>query len=64
MGLLIQIATVLSFLTAPFYAFLNYRLVLSNQMPEATKPSKGLRILSLLGLLFLSGFAFVYLLML
>jgi len=64
MGLLIQIATVLSFITAPFYAFLNYRLVLSDQMPNAAKPSKGLRILSVLGLLFLSSFALVYLLML
>tara|TARA_B100000767_G_scaffold108743_1_gene104167 strand:- start:20834 stop:22048 length:1215 start_codon:yes stop_codon:yes gene_type:complete len=64
MGLLIQIATVLSFMTAPFYAFLNYRLVLSDQMPDAAKPSKGLRILSVLGLLFLSSFALVYLLML
>ncbi|MDC1081212.1 Nramp family divalent metal transporter [Flavobacteriaceae bacterium] len=64
MGLLIQIATVLSFITAPFYAFLNYRLVLSDQMPNSAKPSKGLRILSVLGLLFLSSFALVYLLML
>jgi Mn2+/Fe2+ NRAMP family transporter len=64
MGLLIQIATVLSFITAPFYAFLNYKLVLSDQMPNAAKPSKGMKILSVLGLLFLSSFALVYLLML
>ena len=64
MGLLIQIATVLSFITAPFYAFLNFKLVLSDQMPNAAKPSKGMKILSVLGLLFLSSFALVYLLML
>ena len=64
MGLLIQIATVLSFITAPFYAFLNYKLVLSDQMPNAAKPSKGMKILSVLGLLFLSSFALVYLLIL
>ena len=64
MGLLIQIATVLSFITAPFYAFLNYKLVFSDQMPNAAKPSKGMKILSVLGLLFLSSFALVYLLML
>ena len=33
MGLLVQIATVLSFLTAPFYALLNFRLITSNHMP-------------------------------
>ena len=39
MGLLVQIATVLSFLTAPFYAILNYRLVTSNYMPKENHPS-------------------------
>lgn len=61
MGQLVQIATVLSFITAPLYAFLNYRLVISNQMPEKDKPKRGLRILSVLGLLFLTGFTLFYL---
>ena len=64
MGLLIRIATVLSFITAPFYAFLNFKLVLSNQMPEEYKPSKRLKILSVLGLVFLTSFALGYLLIL
>ena len=64
MGLLIRIATVLSFITAPFYAFLNFKLVLSNQMPEEYKPSKRLKILSVLGLVFLISFALGYLLIL
>ena len=62
MGLLIQIATVLSFVTAPFYAILNYRLVTSKHMPNAAHPNKGLKILSVLGILFLSGFTLAYLL--
>lgn len=64
MGLLIRIATVLSFITAPFYAFLNFKLVMSNQMPKKHKPAKGLQILSILGLLFLTSFAIGYLLIL
>ena len=61
MGKLVQIATVLSFITAPLYAFLNYRLVISKQMPEKFRPNKELRILSIIGLLFLSGFTLFYL---
>ena len=62
MGQLVQIATVLSFITAPLYAFLNYRLVLSKQMPEEYRPKTKLKLLSLIGLLFLSGFTLFYLL--
>ena len=64
MGILIQIATVLSFITAPFYAFLNFKLVLSDQMPEEHKPNKSLKTLSVLGIIFLTCFAMSYLLML
>jgi len=64
MGLLIRIATVLSFITAPFYAFLNFKLVRSDQMPKKDTPGKGLQILSVLGLLFLTSFAVGYLLIL
>ena len=61
MGQLVRIATVLSFITAPLYAFLNYRLVISNQMPKKHQPKRGLRLLSVMGLLFLSGFTLFYL---
>ena len=62
MGLLVQIATVLSFITAPFYAILNYRLITSNHMPKENRPSSKIKILSLLGIIFLIGFTGVYLL--
>jgi Mn2+/Fe2+ NRAMP family transporter len=62
MGQLVQIATVLSFITAPLYAFLNFRLVISTQMPKEHQPKLGLRILSITGLIFLTSFTLFYLL--
>ena len=62
MGLLVEIATVLSFITAPFYAIINYRLITSNHMPKENRPSSKIKILSLLGIIFLIGFTGVYLL--
>ena len=62
MGTLVEIATVLSFITAPFYAILNYKLVISSNMPEEFKPKKYLRILSVTGILFLTVFAIGYIL--
>ncbi|MBT8289118.1 MAG: Nramp family divalent metal transporter [Bacteroidia bacterium] len=61
MGLLVKIATILSFLTAPFYAILNYRLMSSSHTPAEWRPSPLLHILSWLGILFLIGFGFWYL---
>ena len=61
MGTLVQIATLLSFVTAPFYALLNYKLVTSKQMPVEHRPTVGLHILSYLGLIFLGLFAFGFL---
>lgn len=60
MGILIKIATILSFLTAPFYAIINYILISSKHTPKAWRPSKGLHILSLLGVLFLIAFSIWY----
>lgn len=60
MGLLIKIATVLSFLTAPFYAILNY-IVITKHTPKAHQPGKALRILSILGIIFLIGFSIWFL---
>lgn len=57
MGLLIKIATILSFITAPFYAIVNYALISSKHTPKAWQPSKQLHILSWLGILFLIGFS-------
>ena len=61
MGTLVQIATVLSFLTAPLFAFLNFKLVTSSYMPKASQPSKILRWWSKAGIVFLLLFALGYL---
>lgn len=57
MGLLVKIATVLSFLTAPFYAILNYKLITGKHTPKEHQPNTQLRILSWLGIIFLIGFS-------
>ena len=61
MGSLIKVATVLSFLTAPFYAVINYILISSKHTPKAWQPSKILHIMSWFGILFLIGFGIWYL---
>ena len=61
MGLLIKIATILSFITAPFYAIINYKLISSKHTPKEWQPSKSLHILSILGITFLIGFSIWFL---
>lgn len=61
MGTLVEIATILSFITAPFYAYLNLKLVNSEHMPVEHRPGKGLILLSIIGLIFLILFAISFL---
>jgi Mn2+/Fe2+ NRAMP family transporter len=61
MGYLIKIATILSFLTAPFFAILNFALISSKHTPKKWQPSLGLKVLSWSGILFLIGFSIWYL---
>lgn len=61
MGLLIKIATILSFLTAPFYAIVNYILISGKHTPKHWRPSKALHILSISGIIFLIGFSIWFL---
>ncbi|QIJ89428.1 hypothetical protein C7H62_1619 [Mesoflavibacter sp. HG96] len=61
MGLLIKIATILSFITAPFYAIANYKLITSKHTPLNWHPSLKLKLTSWFGILFLIGFSFWYL---
>lgn len=61
MGLLIKIATILSFLTAPFYAILNYRLITHPDTPEEIRPGKALKALSIISICMLIGFSSWYL---
>lgn len=57
---LVKIATIISFLTAPFYAIINYKLIVSKHTPKAHQPLLAMRILSWLGMAFLIGFGVWY----
>ena len=61
MGLLIKIATILSFLTAPFYAIINYKLISSKHTPKDWQPTLKLHVLSWFGIIFLIGFSIWFL---
>jgi len=61
MGVLIKIATILSFLTAPFYAIINFLLISGKHTPKQWRPSTPLKLLSWFGILFLIGFSIWYL---
>ncbi len=58
--LMIDLATTLSFLTAPVLAYINYRLVTAAHVPEECRPKPWLRWLSWSGMVFLTGFALLY----
>jgi len=61
MGLLVKVATILSFLTAPFYAILNYKLITGKHTPKEHQPGIYLKILSIVGIVFLVGFSIWFL---
>lgn len=58
---MVKIATILSFLTAPFYAIANFVLISSKHTPQQWHPSMAMKILSYLGIIFLIGFSIWYL---
>ena len=60
MGLLIKIATILSFLTAPFYAIFNYKLLTGKHTPKEARPSKFLKFYSMVSILILLAFSVWY----
>lgn len=58
---LLQFATVLSFLTAPVFAIINYKIVTSKSFPKEFKPKKWLIMLSWAGIIFLIGVCIIFL---
>ena len=60
MGNLIKIATVLSFMTAPIYAIINYCLVNSKFMPKRYKLSTSMKLYAISGIFFLTIFSIWY----
>jgi len=61
MALFVKIATILSFITAPFYAICNYKLVTQKSFPQNNKPSSYYQTFSIIAILFLIAFSFWYL---
>ena len=61
MGLMVKIATILSFLTAPFYAILNFILITGKHTPKDQHPSTYLKVLSVIGIIFLIVFSIWFL---
>jgi Mn2+/Fe2+ NRAMP family transporter len=57
---MIDLATSLSFLTAPALAFINFKLIRSRFTPQESQPKKWLQILSWLGMIFLTAFALLF----
>ncbi|MBI9041185.1 MAG: divalent metal cation transporter [Lutibacter sp.] len=61
MGVLIKIATILSFLTAPFFAIINFILISGKNTPKEWRPTLQFKVLSYVGIVFLFGFSLWYL---
>ncbi len=60
MGNLVALATFVSFVMAPIIGWMNLKAVTGNDMPIAKKPKLGLRLLTYLGMIFLSLFSLYY----
>ena len=60
MGSLVKIATILSFITAPIYAILNYTLITSKFMPSNFHLNIKMKVYSIIGIIFLSSFSIWY----
>lgn len=58
---LLDFATILSFLAAPIFAFINFKVVTSPFMPEQHVPKKWLKYLSWFGIVFLVSFSILFL---
>ena len=62
MGSMVKIATIISFLTTPLYAILNYKLITSKHVPEEHRPNKIMRWGSMVSIVILIAFSiwFIY----
>ena len=57
---LVDLATIISFVIAPIIAIVNYKLVLSDDLTSDEKPNLLMRILSVLGIVYLIGFSLLF----
>lgn len=60
MRFMVDLATTISFITAPILAYLNYRAMMHNHIPQHARPGKWLIVYSQIGMVFLTIFTLVY----
>lgn len=57
---LVDLATIISFIVAPLIAIINFKLVLSDDLTSDEKPNLLLRVLSVLGIVYLLSFSLLF----
>lgn len=57
---LVDLATTLSFVIAPVFAYINYKVIMSDQISAEFRPKPWLKNLAIAGLIFLTVFALIY----
>lgn len=60
MGFMVDLATTISFVTAPVFAILNFKVIMNRQLPQEAKPKKWLIVYAWAGIIFLSAFSAFY----
>ena len=60
MGFMVDLATTISFLTAPILAILNFKVITHPHVPKKDRPAKWLIRYAWVGIIFLSGFSIFY----
>ncbi len=60
MGFMVDLATTISFVTAPILAILNYKVITDKHMPENARPKPWLKNYARIGIVFLSAFSLFY----
>ncbi|RTE53697.1 divalent metal cation transporter [Arenibacter aquaticus] len=60
MGLLVALATFVSFVVAPIIGYMNLKNVTSHEIPRPYQPNRNLRLLTYVGILFLGLFSLYY----
>jgi Mn2+/Fe2+ NRAMP family transporter len=62
MRFMVDLATTLSFITAPLLAYMNFRVVTHSHVPLDYRPGRAMRLYAWTGIVFLSAFALFYML--
>jgi len=60
MGFMVDLATTISFVTAPILAILNFKVIMHPHVPKKDRPAKWLTWYAWAGIIFLSGFSLFY----